>query len=524
MSKLSNELQNLIDGYVVKQFGGHPLIKQKLDQLNVRSIVNAYCPSECEIDIGTIAELLVHNRLMSPQPLYKVEKWAGSTVLPELYGTEAAKLTDDRLADALDRIYPHCRTIWTEIALAGLKLCSKELNEIIYDLTSVYFTGVYEEAEEIVHGYSRDGKPENVQIELGINLTAKSGIIIDYHQFKGNTADITTVESNVKKLKELLINAGLLQDNHLIISDRGLIDGKAMKAYQAEGFHYLSMYRTTNETKKALLDNHDKLLCSQINRVDRRGGRFYGVKSSFSIPIKDKSGHMAEEIETTLFIFNSESKGTDDRKRRTKKIKRQLSELKDLSSKLNIRRHKKRVYVEKKIKEILKPTSYYQIDLSGSDGNLKLSYQLDEECIEAEEMYDGIFYAVSDLKLTVLQALEKLKSRDKVEKGIGLLKGPLEVRPLFLHKASRLESLVMLIVVALLIYTLIEKEGREYRVRPRGQSVLSVLAALYVVLVNLKDGSTTYHVTSPTSDQQKILQRFGIFSLKKYQRQLDEFT
>ena len=48
--------------------------------------------------------------------------------------------------------------------------------------------------------------------------------------------------------------------------------------------------------------------------------------------------------------------------------------------------------------------------------------------------------------------LQHLKEQDQIEKRLWVLKGPLQIHPLWLHKDQRLVSLVLVLMIALLVY------------------------------------------------------------------------
>ena len=74
-----------------RQLGALPVLYALLEILQVRAIINRYCPSRAEIEPGTVAVVLVLNRLMAPRPLYKVADWLAQTVLVHTLGIPAAK-------------------------------------------------------------------------------------------------------------------------------------------------------------------------------------------------------------------------------------------------------------------------------------------------------------------------------------------------------------------------------------------------------------------------------------------------
>ncbi len=80
------------------QVGSLPLLYALLEQLQVRRIINQHVKSRAEVDIGTVALVLILNRMQAPQPLYRIADWMSRTVLVHQLGVNAAKFNDDRLA------------------------------------------------------------------------------------------------------------------------------------------------------------------------------------------------------------------------------------------------------------------------------------------------------------------------------------------------------------------------------------------------------------------------------------------
>lgn len=72
-----------------------------------------------------------------------------------------------------------------------------EADLVLYDMTSTYFEGAGP-AGLAKHGYSRDGKPRNVQVVVGVVMVA--GWPIAHHVWAGNTRDSTTVMEVIEDL------------------------------------------------------------------------------------------------------------------------------------------------------------------------------------------------------------------------------------------------------------------------------------------------------------------------------------
>ncbi|MBI4674313.1 MAG: hypothetical protein HY741_21940, partial [Chloroflexi bacterium] len=64
-----------------RHLGALPVLYGLLEILQVRATINRYCPSAAELDYGTVALVLILNRLVAPRPLYKVADWLAQTIL-----------------------------------------------------------------------------------------------------------------------------------------------------------------------------------------------------------------------------------------------------------------------------------------------------------------------------------------------------------------------------------------------------------------------------------------------------------
>jgi transposase len=96
---------------------------------------------------------------------------------------------------------------------------------VLYDLTSTYFEGHGPAMAR--HGHSRDGKPRNVQVVVGVVMVA--GWPITHHVWAGNTRDVTTVP-------EVLLD--LAQRFHfrrvVFVGDRGMVSEKNLGVLRGE--------------------------------------------------------------------------------------------------------------------------------------------------------------------------------------------------------------------------------------------------------------------------------------------------
>ena len=90
------------------------------------------------------------------------------------------------------------------------------------------------------------------------------------------------------------------------------------------------------------------------------------------------------------------------------------------------------------------------------------------------------------------------------------MKGPLQVHPIWLHKDERLVSLVLVVMMALLVYCLLEHLARQAQRQVTGRALLELFANYTVVRVNFADGSQLWTYPELVSTQAQILKNLGL--------------
>src|SRR5215203_4366147 len=127
------------------QLGGAlPAIVHYFDELGLAATIDRLVPWEGDVPLGTLAEVLVANRLLQPKALFRVGPWAQSAALTDYYGLTAEQLNDDRLGRALERLATHADAIQAALVLNAIDRFELDVTQIHYDLTTVELYGAYE--------------------------------------------------------------------------------------------------------------------------------------------------------------------------------------------------------------------------------------------------------------------------------------------------------------------------------------------------------------------------------------------
>jgi len=229
---------------VHRQVGALPVLPEGavLESLQVQAIINRYCPSRREIDTGTVALVLILNRLLAPRPLCHIADWLAQSVLVQQLGLPASKFNDDRLARtfATRALAPHGPAIWAEIVDTAQRRYDLDLSLIFYDLTAFVTHGDYAGSELVKFGMAHNTPSHKRKVKAALGVTADGNVPIDYWPWAGNTADKATVQSHLERLGQLLRAHGYQTRPVLIVGDRGTLDDRLALVYDDQHLRYLA--------------------------------------------------------------------------------------------------------------------------------------------------------------------------------------------------------------------------------------------------------------------------------------------
>ena len=153
------------------------------------------------------------------------------SALWELCGVGGRIDVDRDCYAVMDRLLDRQGSIQRSLAARHLQ----DGSMVLYDLTSSYVEGDYQQSEIIAFGYNRDGKRRHQQMVIGL-LCNGAGCPVGVEVFRGNTQDATTVAG---KIAELQTQYGLKEI--IFVGDGGLITRANDKELAGvEGLHTIS--------------------------------------------------------------------------------------------------------------------------------------------------------------------------------------------------------------------------------------------------------------------------------------------
>ena len=139
----------------------------------------------------------------------------------------------DRLYRALDKALEHRDALMGHLQERWSDLFGAECEILLYDLTSTYFEGEAEGVDGAARGYSRDHRPDTLQILVALVVTPE-GFPVAYEVFDGDTADMTTLEEIVSKIENKYGMKG-----RVWVFDRGVVSEDNLQDLRQRGAYYL---------------------------------------------------------------------------------------------------------------------------------------------------------------------------------------------------------------------------------------------------------------------------------------------
>lgn len=496
-----------------RQIGGLAVFYPLLRELGIRQITNEVAPSQADVDLGVVVEILVLNRLLAPRPLYQVSEWMAATVLPELVGLVPEQMYDNRIGRALDRLYAQLGELWARTVSRAIKRYDLDLNVLHWDLTSLYLEGGYPESDLAAYGYSRNQRRDTKQVNLQVDTTHQGHVPILYQVLAGNTADVTRPLPHLEALLAFLARPEL-GDKHLrplLVSDCKMISAEAVCACHYYDLFYLgpvadslTAERVLRSVSAAELNRHPLNYRPQrVKAEDPTFVPYAGVWRSLTFE------HGGESITDRALVVWSAGKARLDQQKRKTHLKRLLNGLEALRKRLNTRRYKRRSYVEQRLRHLQQgnpATGLIELHLTGEDGALTFSFRLQPQRLQAAQALDGRYLLATNADhLNAHQTLTLFKGQDGVEKRFRTVKGPLQVRPLFVRTDHRIEGLIFITLLALLLRALLEQVARQVGISLSTDRLLRQFESLHAVDLLWCDGSRQRQAAQPTPDQVQTL-------------------
>lgn len=480
------------------------VVRALFDQLGLWAILDQHLGRAKGVPFADRAFALVANRLIAPASEHGLAGWLetdfvcdrqGRRFLPHWHQRRRVRVhprqldawyrTLDQLIKAKDHI---------EVALYHRlrDLFSLKPDLVLYDITSTYFEGAGPR-DFAQHGYSRDGKPQNVQVIVGVVMVA--GWPIAHHVWAGNRVDHSTVQEVIKDLRQRFAFGRLV-----FVGDRGMVTDENIEAITKDQQGFLvGVKRRRNPQIDGWLEAVDEtkwMTCpGGINSRERQTN-----------PPRTRAQEvLSGDPALRVIVIDSDERRGYEQAKREQAMERARQRLKKLQERVAAGKVKQPEKIGAAVERIMqKYHGYRYFDWKLTGGVLEFSES--EERLGRETKIEGKYVVMTGEKgLSILDAVALYKELTEVESGFRQLKDVMALRPIYHQIEPRVKAHIFVAALALLVQRLLGRRLKEAGVDLSPARAMQALATVRLVTFHLEGQADRRGLTGGCPDARLVL-------------------
>jgi transposase len=434
-----------------------------------------------------VLRLLVVNRLLDPGSEFHVHRqWYVDSAMDELLETDFAVAGKDRLYRCLDRILEHKQDLFVWLNQKWADLFHADFEVLLYDLTSTYFEGEMEQNPKAKRGYSRDKRPDCLQLVIALVVTP-DGFPLAYEVMNGNTSERTTLRDFLKKIETTYGKA-----RRVWVMDRGIPSEailKEMREPERQTFYLVG-------TPKARIKQHEKKWLELP---------WQSVRDSVEVKLYQHGGEL-------YVLAKSEGRQAKENAMRRKKLARLLRKLRVMRKSLP-KRDQLLLRIGAAKKEAGRAFGFVKVRIPKADQAVTretFSFQMDKPRLKAAEQRDGHYLLRSNLTGEDPAVLwTRYVQLTQIESVFRSLKSELGIRPVYHQLEHRADAHVLIAFLAYCLQVTLKNRTMIHAPGLTPAAVLEKLATIRMVEVWIPTLDGRWLVlprhTQPEKDVQAML-------------------
>ena len=496
-----------------------------------------------EVPWHLVAAILTIARFCEPSSELHIETtWYRRTALEDLLHVRPEKVHTDRLYAGLDELLPHKETIEKHLKQRLGQLFDLDYELLLYDVTSTYFEGQCKGNPQAKRGYSRDKRPDCLQVCIALVVTT-DGMPLGYEVFDGNRHDSTTVEEIVTTVEKKHGKA-----HRIWVLDRGMVSESNLSfVREREGCYIVGTPKASLRKFEAeLVAKKDwdqveagvevKLVASPdgeetfiLARSAERREKERAIHERFLQRMEDglqklqaamESGRLHDEATAHRRLGRLQGKNSRAAKAFDVKIQRAADKATNAQSGDDPSSNKNAQN---------KDPSTQSKDNAKKKPRLQITWQRNESWAEWARISEGCYLLRSNLNDTDAKTLWKHYIQlTEAEWAFRITKDELVLRPIWHHKEDRVKAHILVCFLAFAMWKTLAGWMRGSGLGDAPRSLLDELAKIksgdiVLPICSHNDGRQTVRlrcVTEPDSEQKLLLHRLGITLPKRLGSQL----
>ncbi len=435
-----------------------------------------------------ILKIQVCYRLIDPGSEWRLHRhWYEHSALRDLLGCDRA-IADDTFYRCLDKLLAHKQAFFSYLRGRWAALFDARFDVLLYDLTSTYFESDPRSEDKRRFGYSRDKRPDCVQVVIALIVTPE-GFPLAYEVMAGNTADQTTLADFLEKIERQYGRS-----DRVWIMDRGIPTEETL-ASMREGD---APVRYLVGTPKGRLTRLEKAFLELP---------WQEVRQSVEVKL------LTEERELYVLV-RSEGRLLKERGMRRRRLKKLWRRLGDLQRQSNSR-DQLMLKLGAAKKEAGRAWSLVDIGVPETDQELAargFSSRLRRDRLRQVRRREGRYLLRSNMTAEDPATLWRLYMQlIEIEQAF---KHDLAIRPIFHQREERIEAHIFVSFIAYCLLVTLKNLARPHACGLTPRAILESFATIQMVDVHLPTADGQHLVlprhTRPKKDHELLLHQFAM--------------
>lgn len=457
-----------------------------------------------EVPWPVVAAILTIARFCEPSSeLHIEETWYRRTALEDLLGVCAGLVNTDRLYSGLDQLLPHKEAIEKHLKDRLGTLFDLDYDLLLYDITSTYVEGEHRGSALLKRGYSRDSRPDCLQVCIGLVVT-NEGLPLGYQVFAGNKNDSTTIEEIVGAMEKKYGRA-----KRVWVMDRGMVSEKNLAFLREREASYIV------GTPKAMLRSFEAHLAE---------AQWHAVQEGVEVKLVP-----GPEEEETFVLARSADRREKERAMHERFVARLEAGVQKLKASAESGRLKDLGVANRRLGRLLERNwrasgvvnvEIAQLPQPQGKATLSVRWSQDPSKTAWATLSHGCYLLRTNLKDTDAATLWKRYTQlTEAEWAFRITKDELKIRPLYHQLDRRVEAHILVCFLAYVLWKTLAQWMKGARLgdspRPLLQEIAKIKSGDVVVPTYQKDGQPAATVRlrcvmTPDKAQEVLLHRLGL--------------
>ena len=498
-----------------------------------------------EITAGeAVAGMILNGLGFSDRPLTLTPQFFANKPLVLLFreGVDAEMFNRFKLGRSLDEVSSYgCDLLLSELALAvcaqeGIAQRFNHLDTTSFSLTGAYIPDSDEHAIAITYGYAKDHRPDLKQAVLELMVSQDGGVPLLSKSWDGNTSDIEIFQRRAQALLETLKNSP--SPRYLVADSKLYHEGNAA---HLKSLGFITRIPQTLKVVSQVI--RQALEMDTWQRLDEQTGYqrlelcHFGMEQRWLVVQSQAAAWRAE-----VTLSKAQKREHEAIEQQLFHLQAQRFETPQLAQEALAALGKKWKYHQVESSHLLAHKRYAtkgrptpKTPIKATEWQLHARVRPDVERLQQAKQYHACFVLGTNIgadELSDAEVIAGYKGQAHAEGGFRFLKDPLFfVSSLFVKKPCRIQGLLMVMTLALLVYSVAQRRLRQALARqnetipnqinqPTGRPTLrwifQVLEGIERVRL-MVDGQIRDLITGLNEVKIKILRLFGEHVCHVYQ-------